>query len=130
MILIELANYLTAQGLLKFDALGTTGDTFINRLPASPDNIYGIYSRVGEPMEAGLGYRKPHIQIIVRDTDQTDAYLRADKIYESLHGESLIDMGEYHVISIMGLQSEPAYIGIDENNRHEYSLNFAIEYLK
>ncbi|MEA0553760.1 minor capsid protein [Lysinibacillus irui] len=130
MLAIELAEYLHAQKLLKFDKNGASGNTFINIIPASPSEAFGIFQTGGMQSEVKLGYDRPTLQIFYRgDKNPIATAEKVQEIYDTLHGfshQSFIEGGSY-ILSCLGLQSGPVHVGTDENGRHQYSLNFIIE---
>jgi hypothetical protein len=132
MLTAAVAKYLDTLGLVTFDAEGVTGDTFVDSMPSSPDEAVSISATGGQPTNSHDGYDMPVIQVRVRGAkhDPRPPYLRARAIYEGLvglHAVTLDEGGpdEVRVIRTIALQSDPAPIGVDDNDRHEFVTNFA-----
>lgn len=128
MLAIEIAQYLAAQGLGTFSLNDNTGNIFIENLPPSPDSCIMIRSTGGYGTEGKDKYDSPTIQIIKRDSSLQTAYDASKSIYNKLHGfhhKTFVVNGIW-VLNCLGIQSEPAYLGQDENSRHEYSINFEL----
>ena len=129
-MLTQLAEYLQAKGLGTYDDEGVTGNIFIARLPASPDNIISIYPTGGGQPDMKLGYDTPTIQIIIRAGNPVVAYNNAQAIYNELHGITnlwLTSEEDVWVVSCQGIQSSPVFIGEDKSKRDEFSINFQFE---
>ena len=126
----EIAEYLDSQGLLTYDPNGVTGDTFIDLMPSKPDNAIAVLTGVPRPGSVKHGYDQPAVQIIVRGKrDPRIAKQRTQDIYDELQGFSsgVFVTGVIWVVSCMAAQSGPIRLGVDDNNRHEFSLNFDLE---
>jgi hypothetical protein len=132
MLTAAVAKHLASLDLLTFDAEGVTGDTFIDTMPSAPDVAVAISGTGGQPTNSHDGYDMPVLQVRVRGEkhDPRPPYLRARAIYGALvglHAVTLDDDGddEVRVIRTVALQSDPAPIGVDDNDRHEFVINFA-----
>jgi hypothetical protein len=132
MLTAAVAKYLAGLDLLAFDAEGVTGNTFIDTMPSAPDTAVAIFGTGGQPTNSHDGYDQPVVQVRTRGAkhDPRPPYLRARAIYEALvglHSITLDDGGddEVRVIRTVALQSDPAPIGADDNDRHEFVINFA-----
>lgn len=129
----QIAEYLDTQGLGTFDDTGITGDIFISSLPTTPDSCIAIYARGGLAGDDKLEYDMPTIQIIVRGTQNPlAADTLSESIYEALHGfhHDRFTAGGYYIVNCVGVQSAPIHIGVDDNRRHEFSLNFQLDIMK
>lgn len=126
----ELAKYLDAKGIVNFDESGATGDTFIELLPATPDNAIAILSSQPAESDVKLGFDRPGIQIIVRGgQDPRPPKSKAYEIYDALHGFTsgrFVENGVW-VVNCYAAQSGPIRLGQDDNGRHEFSLNFDLQ---
>lgn len=129
MLAADVATYLDQIDLGKYDADGTTGNIYLQAYPPSPDNFIFIRNTGGNPSSPKLPVDIPTVQILVRDINQTNAEVKAQNIYNALHGLGSVSIGDTWVITCRGIQSAPVYIGVDSNNRHEFSLNFEITIL-
>ena len=129
MLEAEVATYLDTQGVVTYDASGTTGDTFINVLPSTPDDAVGIYSEGGPDPSPHFIEDRKDIQIIVRGTeDPRPAYSTAEDIYSALNGLTHYTFSDNtELIMCKAIQAGPIHIGMDDNQRHRYSLNFRLE---
>lgn len=80
--------------------------------------------------DSKLGYETAGFEVIVRGSQNPlESRNDANQLYFSLHGleGELIPNGN-HVISCLGVKYGVAHIGTDTMGRHEFSLNFLIEY--
>lgn len=129
MLAVELAKYLHNQGIGIFDEQSASGNIFIQNLPSKPDNCLSIYHTGGTPTDSKLGYDIQTIQLILRGTESPQLiYNKLLNIFNKLHGLSSLELildGSW-IISCLA-NDVPAYIGQDQNGRHEYSLNLAFE---
>jgi hypothetical protein len=129
---IAAARYLSGKGLVSYDEVGTGGNCFLNHLPAQPNVAVMVKQTGGNPVPAGgsLGYDEPTVQLLVRGTrDPRSGAALADALYSEMQGlRGTIDpTGEnVYVARCLAAQSAPVHIGVDENERHLYSLNFAL----
>ena len=121
------ALYLQDRGLLTFDPDGVGGDTYIDSMPDQPNAAVMLRGTGGlsEP-SVRHPFDTVSFQVMVRGTrDPRPAKARAEAIYSALQGlhRTKIPDGTY-VVGIGAIQPAPIPIGMDENNRHRYSLNF------
>lgn len=72
-----------------------------------------------------IGVRSPSFQILVRSKHPSTGEAKAAELFNLLHGSTFFNVGETFVASCTSNQSEPTYIGDDENGRTLYSLNFS-----
>ena len=130
MLATAVARYLDEQGVAEFDETGTTGNTFINLMPATPDRALAISHSGGNPTNSHDGYDEPVLQFRARDgQDPRPAYDWCREVYEALvglHAVTLSDgVNDFRIIRTTAQQSDPASMGADSNDRHEYVANFA-----
>jgi hypothetical protein len=127
----EMATYLDTEGLVDYNT-PNGGNVFIPSyvgVDSAPDIAILIRPTGGGRADGKREYDDPTIQIIVRSTtDPTPGMTKAQAIYDKLHGfhVSTFTTGGRKIINCVGIQSQPAYIGMDANGRHEYSLNFQL----
>ena len=129
-IVTEIMRYLADKGIVSYSETGGTNNIFMGRLPAEPSFAIAVNPSGGYNASIKHDYDLPTIQILVRGTvDPRTGYEKAMAIYDALHGfgSGAFVAGGYWVVKCEGIQSEPIYIGQDENGRHMYTLNFAIE---
>lgn len=135
MLLIEeIAEYLHAKGIVNYDATGTSGNTFLHALPTSPDECVAIYQNPGTQADPENEYRQPAVQFLVRSIqyEARHAIEWGQQIIDALSGfnSGYFTTGGRYVIDCIAQQSAPANIGTDQNERHELSFNFLIEFQK
>lgn len=114
---------------VTYDPAGSTGNVFIDRMPTDPGTAVGLFGSGGFGADSKLGYDEPTFQVRVRgDQDpRTSRNLLAD-IYGELHGLGPVVLPNgVHLLSCLGIQSDPVSIGVDGQGRHEHTLNFACE---
>lgn len=128
-MLVQIAKYLDSKGVGVFDEVGTNGTIYISFIPQMPDAVIGIFSTGGAIADGKIPYDLPTVQIIVRDTNPAAGFEKGKEIYNLLHGfhHDYFIAGGNWVLNCRGIQSQPIHIGRDENERHEYSLNFELE---
>ena len=129
-IVTEIMRYLADKGIVSYSETGGTNNIFMGRLPAEPSFAIAVNPSGGYNASIKHDYDLPTIQILVRGTvDPRTGYEKAMAIYDALHGfgSGAFVAGGYWVVKCEGIQSEPIYIGQDENGRHMYTLNFALE---
>lgn len=101
-------------------------DIFISTMPGEPDNCVCLYDTGGFSQEQ-YGYEKPTIQIRVRNKSYLNGYNQARDL------KYLISTGDYNNSDINGTRyiliknsSDILYLGKDENNRFQFTINFQI----
>jgi len=104
----------------------TTGTIFLSALPdtAGPGDRVAQYG--GIESDAKLGYDQPSIQVRVRGSD-TDAPMPCGPLSGSTTPSRLSSItlpGGIWLVSCVGTQGGPAYIGRDLSGRHEFTVNF------
>lgn len=114
--------------LLQANGLGVKGtDMFGNNMPASPDNMIGIYESTGfEPQRTmtRIASEVLNLQIIVRNTSAASGRTKMRAIFAVLDRfKGMIGTTEY--LSIMA-RHMPFPIGADENRRERQSCNFIV----
>ncbi len=102
---------------------------FIGRMPAKPKKVVVIIDTHGFSPDLGLdsvGYERPNVQIVVRDTDYSVGLSLAQDIKDSLHGRAQQTWNGtlYSVITCLG---SPAPLGWDENGLISFSINFNLQ---
>jgi hypothetical protein len=111
-----------------FDTTGVSGNVFISVMPDSPDTVVMV-SEYGGIADDKNPFSDINVQCRVRGTrDPRVSYNIAKEIFDELIGltnTTLISSGS-HVIKVVA-QNTPIDIGRDDNNRHEWTVNFQIE---
>lgn len=133
MIELAVARHLATAGLLTLDENGTGGNTFIGAKPSNPNQLVMLKLTGGMNLsDQGDGYDEPTLQIWTRGEPHERDWPRQKikGIYEALVGlhKITLDPGgtaETYVVRVLALQSAPADLGRDANERWEFSQNFA-----
>lgn len=124
---IEVAKYLDQEGVLDFDENGANGNTFIDHLPSKPDVAINITDVPGFGGDLKFAYDRPSIQVWVRgDADPRTAQVKAQDIYDALHGLGTTQVGAYWVVKMEAVTT-PGSVGADQNGRYEVVVNFTAE---
>ena len=99
---------------------------FISTMPSSPDNCICLYDTGGFPQERH-DYEKPTIQIRIRNKSYLNGYNQARDL------KYLLSTGDYNNSTINGTRyilikntSDVLYLGKDDNNRFQFTINFQI----
>lgn len=128
-----LGRYLHSIGVVNLDETGTAGNTFLGTMPTSPNLAVMLKATGGMALTNELGYDEPTVQVLTRGEphDRTTPRQLIQNIYAALAGlrDVTFDPGgtrETYVVRVLALQSAPADIGRDVNERHEFSQNFSV----
>lgn len=128
-----LAKHLHAEDLAQYDPDGVTGDCFIAHMPQTPHEAVAIFPGPGDENGTRLPHDVVTVQLLVRgpEYDPRPGMVRAKALIDALDclDGVLLDEGgpdEVWVQGITAMQSHPAPIGPDENDRHEWSCNFRV----
>jgi hypothetical protein len=130
-LLEELAQLLEDLGLGTYQADGTAGGTiFLTLLPSMPDRCCAV-ARYGGPESAATDdYDEPSIQLRFRGPagDVRTVEQAAQAAYDALHaiGSRTLAGGTW-LQDAIGAQSGPIFIGFDQNQRPEYTVNLRCE---
>jgi len=117
--------------LLADTELGLTfaEDLFINREPATPDNVVTIFDSYGSPPYIGLtntGYEYPSIQIRARGNDSRVTFNLLNEIYLSLHGRAHETWNDTLYESII-CTNVPTLLDWDDNGRCRFIINLNLQ---
>ena len=105
--------------------LTTVSNLYIGNLPATPDNVVGIYNTGGYARSlSGTKLEEPTFQIRVRNIVYANCEKACSDINDLLHGASTTK------ILMIESQSGVLDLGRDESNRAEMSMNFRCYYRK
>lgn len=130
----QIAVFLDQKGFGKFDKSGIAGNIFINAIPENPDESLAIFTTGGPESDPLNQYGYSSIQILIRTipNDPRAGEPKARQIVDALNGfnSDYMAPGGNYIIDVSAVQSGPNNIGMDRNNRFEYSQNFIIEYQK
>ena len=129
MIITEIAQYLHDNGLGIYSPNGVDGNIFLEFMPDEPDEAICLHSTGGMAADVATPITRPTVQVIVRgNTDSLAVAAIAESIHDALnnlHSMRFTMDGEY-ILLCQCRQSEPTHVGVDENGRHEYSINLAL----
>lgn len=100
-------------------------DLFIGLGPTTPDNIVVLRDTGGRPPVAQYSYEYPTIQVYVRNNSYESGWNQIEVVKACLHAITNRVCGAERFILILA-SSEIMYLGNDENDRAEFSLNFEI----
>jgi len=122
--LTELGAYLVTQGI---GALGST--LFLGNLPMGvAAGVSVVMMSAGSPvrsMGASLGAPvadTPAFQVVVRNPDPTAGEAKVSAVINALDFYTgLMGSTAYLLVT---LEYGPVYVGLDENNRHRWSITF------
>ncbi|TXH10902.1 MAG: hypothetical protein E6R03_14895 [Hyphomicrobiaceae bacterium] len=122
----DIATFLVAQGVGTTAAPSPT--IMVGRLEAKPDNAVCLTQRMGRRSVRAMGntivYDQPNLQVTARNVDSAASETVAVTVYALLDGKTgLINGVEYPYIEAM---HPPEYVGIDENRRHLFTVNFHV----
>ncbi|MEC2233905.1 minor capsid protein [Bacillus subtilis] len=113
--------------LISFVESRVDGVYFANGFPReSKDECAYIRFTGGFPPSQWTGKKQPSFQILLRGKARGDAECeeRAYRLYDSLTNLREVFIGDSSVVVIRSSNSEPLFIGYDDNDRPQYSLNF------
>lgn len=97
---------------------------YIGSLPATPDNVVGIFNTGGYARSmSGSEVEEPTFQVRVRNTSYATGEALCCSIKDALHG--VAGNGKFLMIQQQG---DIMDLGVDENARHEWSINFRAYY--
>jgi hypothetical protein len=127
-LLDGLAQHLQTASLLTYDPTGTSGDCFIDAMPATPDEcvVLGLYG--GPQPDSRLGYDPPNLQVRVRGTgDPRVSRSRANALYSELHGLGPVTLADgTELLSCNAIQTVTS-MGLDDQRRFEHVFNCYLE---
>lgn len=130
MLAIAVARHLDDHlAAVDYDEAG--GNTFINEMPSTPDDAISVSDSGGFAQPSKAPTDLPTVQIRVRGgRDPRPSRVLAEAIsgeLACLDHVTLDDGGddEVFVVGCTPLQSAPSPLGLDENQRHEWTQNFA-----
>ena len=124
-LLDNLAQYLVDQGICTKEGK----DVFIGMLPEKQDNGVKLEQTGGVSPDKYLPIEQPTVQVMVRNSSYPDGLDKAKAIYEALHrkGDDLtLEAGGVDVMTCFAIQ-EPFHLGMDENSRHLFVVNFVFK---
>lgn len=130
MIAEGIALLLDAIGVASFEPDTASGTIYIEKLPQQPDQAIGLFLTGGPASSRKHGYDMPVLNVQVRGNPNAPgaAVELAWGVYSALHALHSVTLEDgTRIIDCAGVQSGPVSIGLDENERPRYSLNFQME---
>src|SRR5690606_28356273 len=125
MMATALATYCDNLALVDFRPTTTGGNTFIDTVPATPDTLIVFTDYPGPEPDIPHGYDYPNVQVRVRSLDSEAAKSKLASIYSGLHNLHEVKLPcDIWLGLCRSRQSGPAYLGRDQNQRHEYVQNY------
>lgn len=124
------ARYLTDKNVIDYRPTAVGGDAFVGSIPDSPDLVATFWPGASPEASPKHGYRYVAVQVWLRSTQgqPMTGHALGASIYNHLHGLSNTTLpDDTYVVDCRGVQSDPARMGPDQNNRMEYSINFLLE---
>ncbi|MEK3817501.1 minor capsid protein [Bacillus sp. FSL K6-1284] len=113
--------------LISFIKSRVPGVYFPNRFPReAPDECISVKLTGGFPTSQWTGKKQPSFQILVRGgaAGEQECEDKAYELFNALTNLKEVMIGENSVVIIRATTSVPLFIGYDDNNRPQYSLNF------
>ncbi|QHZ45912.1 minor capsid protein [Bacillus sp. NSP9.1] len=113
--------------LISFIKSRVPGVYYPNRFPRDADDeCISVKLTGGFPTSQWTGKKQPSFQILVRgrQAGEQDCEDKANEIFDSLTNLKEVIIGESSVVIIRATTSVPLFIGYDDNERPQYSLNF------
>lgn len=109
---------------LQVLTIGTVGtDIFVSAMPPTIDNVIGVYDSNGFAPDPYLPIRQPGFQIVIRNTSYATGKAKLDTVRDALHKLANLTQSGVYFYNILAM-ADGGYIGRDEQNRHEFSINF------
>jgi hypothetical protein len=132
-LLAGIADYLAdnIDDLVWNPTAAYTGDDiglYLYRLPYDRDKAVGLYLSTGEQSSPRLSYDAPSVQIRIRgDLDVVAVSSLAQDIYDQMHNLTATTLadGTYVIVAVCE-QSGANYIGTDDNQRPEFTVNVRV----
>ncbi|WP_405561917.1 minor capsid protein [Streptomyces sp. NBC_01180] len=122
-----IARRLDAAGLLTYDPTGTTGDTFIGTMPATPDRAVTLTEYDAGTTEARDDTDVTRLQVRVRgDQDPRTSRTRCQAIRDALHGLAGVELPDGTWL-VLATAPRPAPMGADATGRFEHVVNVALD---
>lgn len=114
--------------ILETYSIGTIGDDIhISALPDKPDACISVYDTGGFAPQSSYKYDYPTVQVRIRGTigGYVTGYSKAESIKNLLHDLHGQSWGVSWYIGVWAM-SDILFLGHDDKNRPEFSVNFRI----
>lgn len=130
MITIDnIADYFVSAGLI-----GST-NIYNGKADLTKEQVIGLYNKVTSENELSVGgisnttYEQKAFTVLVHwDESFATSEQKAIDIYEHFRANQEITIGGKSVFQVRCLSGQPIYVDVDQNNVHEFVLDFLIEY--
>lgn len=116
---------------VTYDAATSAGNAFVQYMPSDPDVAVMAIVTGGQPQLSRLPYDLPQLQVINRAGrfGFRDGDAMAHAIYDALTCLDLTTVAsgtpdELYIVGCTPVQSAPTALGVDDNQRPEWSQNF------
>lgn len=92
----------------------------------APDACAYVRIYPGEGVDGWTGKRIPHFQVLVRGNvgEYPETETKANEIFDAIVNQRDVRIGNDYIVQVKAQGSAPFYIGMDENRRPIYSMNF------
>lgn len=125
----ELADYLEDQSVGTVATVSNSGNIFIGKLPASPNNCIALLGLPGTILAdsrdvASLNF--PRFQVLIRNEDYSDGAQKLIAVRTALHGLLGYYLPHWRIMRCHAEQ-EGGPIGSDDQDRFEFTINFIAE---
>jgi hypothetical protein len=130
MLVKAMAQYLHDLGIVNYQPSLVTGNTFIMEVPPGPDLAITLTPSGGSEPDHQLGYDRDSFQIRTRGPRGSGeaTYQKALDISNAISGLKHVTLpGGIYLLYCYAVQSTPASIGRDQNQRPEFTQNFRTE---
>lgn len=117
----------------RFDPLGVTGNVHVYHLPDDhPGPVVAVIARPGFAPVASMPGGTARLQLVVRGAAYDDDPAPARRLFGLFHRADLVtfDAGgdtEEFISGVSSTQTEPEWLGRDDQQRSRWSLNFDVE---
>lgn len=114
-----------AQGAYRDDEFGV----IVGPIQARPACCVAVTAYGGAEPDTRLGWHEPNVQLRVRGTaDEQVSRLVADALYDQLNGCGSFWLADgTYVQDVIGAQSGPITLGLDDAGRNEHTVNLRTE---
>ncbi|KKN42009.1 hypothetical protein LCGC14_0717690 [marine sediment metagenome] len=124
-----MGNVATDIGAMLIDeGVGTLGtDLFIGSKPANVDACVVVFPSGGSDPEPDYNYERPRVQVYVRGPkeDFLAPANKAEAVKTALKSKTDITKNGVRYVTIWQ-EGDVIHLGMDENGRHQFTVNFRI----
>lgn len=129
-VLDGLGRYIDSIGLGRWLDTGTYADgdvaLMLERIPQTPDRAIALTLYAGNTVPSKGSVDEPRVQLRIRGTtDPSWSRGRAEDLYNALNGLTNTTLPDGTHLVLAYATGYPAYMGRDNNERHEHVVNLA-----